>query len=264
VVGQEGRGDCELISGVVFCISFVTMAWENSKLKISMVGTVPTRKLIHTKECLPRVSGEGHWEEFVEGNWIKTLRAGRCQTIPLEKTVKIICKDRLVVRDSVGGIHTLGNKSTDILWSLLPAQSVDATWSIGVEGIVVDDQADWDNRGGGSYITDEEEELRDFPLDDTVLEQVVIGLGTINGALLTGGTALLITFCCWKNRRKLVESAVSDDELGDVARAETVNDTEAGGIGGPSRWRSSHGGLVRDRSQTKAGAPPSAAPTYVT
>jgi hypothetical protein len=53
VVGQEGRGDCELISGVVFCISSVTMAWENLKLKISMVGTVPTRKLIHTQECLP-------------------------------------------------------------------------------------------------------------------------------------------------------------------------------------------------------------------
>jgi hypothetical protein len=101
-------------------------------------------------------------------------------------------------------------------------------------------------------------------LDDTVLEQVVIGLGTINGALMAGGTALLIAFCCWKNRRKLIETAVSDDELGDVACAEPVNDTEAGGIGGPSKWQSSHGGLVRNRSQTKAGALPLAAPTNVT
>ena len=59
VVGQEGEGNYELLSGVVFCISAVCMAWENSKLKISMIGRVPTRKLIHTQECLPRVSGQG-------------------------------------------------------------------------------------------------------------------------------------------------------------------------------------------------------------
>jgi hypothetical protein len=116
-----------------------------------------------------------------------------------------------------------------------------------VEGIVVDEQADWDNQRGGSYVVSEEEELQDFPLDDTVLEQVVIGLGTINGALLAVGAALLIAFCCWKNQRKLVESAVPDDELGNVARAELDNGT---GDRGGSRWRSNHGGLVKDRSQT--------------
>ena len=176
--------------------------------------------------------------------------------------MRIICKDRLVVRDAVGGIHTLGNRSTDILWSLLPAQSVDATWAIGIGGIMVDDQAEWENRGGGSYAVDEEDELMDPPLNETVLEQVVIGLGTVNGALLAGGTVLLIVFCCWKNKRKYLGAAVSDDELGDDARVELVNDTEPSGEG-PSRWRDRHGRAVKVGSQTKKGALPETAPPHL-
>jgi hypothetical protein len=81
----------------------------------------------------------------------------------------------------------------------------------------------------GSYVVSGEKGLQDFLLDDAVLERIVIGLRTINGTLLAVRTALLITFCCWKNLRKLIESVVPDDELGNVARAELVNDTEAGG-----------------------------------
>jgi hypothetical protein len=189
---------------------------------------------------LTRVSSEGHWEEFLQGEWVKTLRAGRCQTIPLEDAVRIICKDRLVVRDAVRGIHTLGNRSTDIIWSLLPAQSVEATWAIGTGGIMVDDQAKWGNQGEKPYAVDEEDELVNPPLDEAVLEHVVIGLGTVNNALLAGGTAGLIVFCCWKNKKKSVGALASDDELGDDAWADLVNDTGPGGEG-PSRWRDQHG-----------------------
>jgi hypothetical protein len=52
--------------------------------------------------------------------------------------------------------------------------------------------------------------------DETVLERIVIGLRR---------TALPTAICCWKNRRK--KSAVPGDELGNVARAELVNDTGA-------------------------------------
>jgi hypothetical protein len=52
---------------------------------------------------------------------------------------------------------------------------------------------------GESYATDEGVELMDPSLDEAVLEQVVIGLGTVNSALLVVGTVGLIVFCCWRN-----------------------------------------------------------------
>ena len=36
MVGQEGEGNFELVTRVVFCITAVSMAWEGSKLKIRM------------------------------------------------------------------------------------------------------------------------------------------------------------------------------------------------------------------------------------
>jgi hypothetical protein len=54
----------------------------------------------------------------VQGQWVKTLRGGRCQTIPLEKAVRIICKDRLVVRDAIGDIHTLSQQTFFGVYSL--------------------------------------------------------------------------------------------------------------------------------------------------
>ena len=56
-----------------------------------------------------------------------------------------------------------------------------------------------------------------------------------------------IAVCCWKNQRK--RSAVPYDELGNVARAELVKDTGAGGekahwVGGATRES------VKDKSQT--------------
>jgi hypothetical protein len=104
---------------------------------------------------------------------------------------------------------------------------------------MVDDQNEWVSQGEEAYAA-EGVELLDLPLDEVVMEHVVIGLGTVNGVLLTAGVVGLIVFCCWKNKRGSVGDLASDDELGDDAHAEPISDAELG-RGGPSRFRDQHG-----------------------
>ena len=75
----------------------------------------------------------------MQGQWVETQKIGRCQTLPREEAIRIICKDQMVIRDALGGIHKLGIEPKDVSWDLLPVQSVDATWALGVGGVIMDD-----------------------------------------------------------------------------------------------------------------------------
>ena len=74
----------------------------------------------------------------MQGQWVETQRVGRCQTVPQEEAIRIICRDRLVIRDALGGIHTFGTEPKDLSWDLVPVQSVDTTWTLGTGGVILE------------------------------------------------------------------------------------------------------------------------------
>ena len=104
------------------------MAWEGTQLQIRMMGQAPTRRLVHTRACLPRLNNKGHWEEYHNGHWEISAEGGRCRTILMKESIRVICLEEMAVRDMMGRVYLLGPDFRDLSLDILPVQSVDMTW----------------------------------------------------------------------------------------------------------------------------------------
>jgi hypothetical protein len=145
--------------------------------------------------------------------------------VPMEEAIRIICRSRMVIKDALGNIHTLGVDPKDLAWDLLPVQSVDTTWNLGAGGIVLDHKEGLEGQGEAPLTLVEEVGSFGVPLDAVEMEQVVIGLGTFSGVLVVGGALGAGVLCYWRCRSQPAGGIAQDDELGDEKLRSEVQHT---------------------------------------